>query len=134
MKSLDIGEIARRSGTTPATLRYYETLGLIAPDGRKGLRRQYDAAVLDRLALIAMGRMAGFSLDEIGQFLGRGAGFEIDRARLHDRADAVDRRIRELRVLSRALRHVAECPAPQHSRCPTFRRMMDQALNRAKSR
>jgi MerR family redox-sensitive transcriptional activator SoxR len=133
MKSLDIAEVARRSGVKPSALRYYEEIGLIHADSRKGLRRQYDDSVLDRLALIAMGQTAGFSLQQIGVMLGSAEGYDLDRQKLRSRADEVQQRIRELRVLSRALRHVADCTAPDHSRCPTFRRMMDSALNRASS-
>ena len=60
MKSLDISDVARRSGVKPSALRYYEDLGLIQSDGRKGLRRQYDDSVLERLALISMVNPPGF--------------------------------------------------------------------------
>jgi DNA-binding transcriptional MerR regulator len=49
---MDISEVAKRSGTSAATLRFYETRGLISSIGRQGLRRLFDASVLDRLALI----------------------------------------------------------------------------------
>lgn len=65
METLDIGEVVRRCGIPASTLRYYEEKGLIVSSGRHGLRRQYDADVLERLALISLGRTAGFSLDEI---------------------------------------------------------------------
>ena len=52
---LDIAEVARRSGVPASTLRYYEERGLIAPIGRRGLRRLFDAGVLERLALIGLG-------------------------------------------------------------------------------
>jgi DNA-binding transcriptional MerR regulator len=132
MKSMDIADVAARASVKPSALRYYEELGLIAADSRKGLRRQYDASVLDRLALIAMGRRAGFSLRDIANIFGPAsaaqADFTLDRDRLLSRAEEVDHRIRELAILSRALRHVARCQAPQHSQCPTFRKMMDSAL------
>ena len=38
---------------------------MIASIGRRGLHRVFDHSVLERLALIAIGRSAGFSLDEI---------------------------------------------------------------------
>jgi len=60
---LDIAEVAQRSAVPAATLRFYEEKGLIASTGRRGLRRLFDADVLQRLALIALGRAAGFSLD-----------------------------------------------------------------------
>jgi hypothetical protein len=51
------GELPR-----PSTLRFYDEKGLIASTGRRGLRRLFDPGVLERLALIALGRAAGFSL------------------------------------------------------------------------
>ena len=65
---MDIGVVARRSGVPPSTLRFYEEKGLIASIGRHGLRRRFDPGVLERLALIALGRAAGFSLEEISPF------------------------------------------------------------------
>ncbi len=70
MRDMDIGEVVRRSGVPASALRYYEEKGLIASQGRRGLRRQYPASVLDRLSMIALGRVAGFSLDEIGLMFG----------------------------------------------------------------
>jgi hypothetical protein len=52
---VDITEVVRRSGVLASTLRFYEEKGLIAPIGRRGLRRMFDSSVLERLALIAMG-------------------------------------------------------------------------------
>ncbi len=62
---MDITEVAKRSGVPASTLRFYEEKGLIASVGRRGLRRLFDSGVLERLALIALGRSAGFSLNEI---------------------------------------------------------------------
>src|SRR5690606_17804977 len=52
---LDIAEVAQRSGVPASTLRFYEEKGLIASIGRRGLRRLFDAEVLERLSLIALG-------------------------------------------------------------------------------
>ena len=40
-----IGDVARRTGVTERTLRYYEELGLLAPARDGGGRRQYDGAL-----------------------------------------------------------------------------------------
>ncbi|MDL2075049.1 helix-turn-helix domain-containing protein [Streptomyces sp. GXMU-J15] len=127
MTDLDIAEVARRSGLAASTLRYYEERGLIAPSGRRGLRRQYDEAVLERLALITLGRTAGFSLDEIARMFAPDGRPDIDRGMLAAKADELEARIRELRVLRDSLRHAAACPAPTHLECPTFRRMLRAA-------
>jgi DNA-binding transcriptional MerR regulator len=67
VKDLDIAQVAQRSGVPASTLRFYEEKGLIASIGRRGLRRLFDPRVLERLALIALGRAAGFSLEEIAR-------------------------------------------------------------------
>jgi DNA-binding transcriptional MerR regulator len=127
MKLLDIADVSARTGVAASALRYYEEIGLIASVGRRGLRRQYDADVLLQLQLIAMGRLAGFTLDEIAGMFGATGRPELPRARLHDKADALDRQIRQLAALRDTLRHVAECSAPSHLECPTFRRLLAAA-------
>ncbi|MEV0172138.1 helix-turn-helix domain-containing protein [Streptomyces sp. NPDC050803] len=129
MTDLDIAEVARRAGVPASTLRFYEEKGLIAPTGRRGLRRQYDPGVLERLALIALGRTAGFSLDEIAHMFAPDGRPDLDRQMLAAKADELDRRIRELGVLRDSLRHAAACPAPSHMECSTFRRLLKAALS-----
>lgn len=126
---MDIATVARRSGVPASTLRFYEEKGLIASIGRHGLRRLFDPGVLDRLALIALGRSAGFSLDEIASmFRGNGQSPpQIDRQALAAKADALDATIRRLRAMRNGLRHAAVCPAPSHFECPTFRRLLAAA-------
>ena len=131
MTDLDIAEVARRAGVPASTLRYYEEKGLIAAVGRRGLRRQYDPGVLERLALIAMGRTAGFSLDEIACMFAADGQPRLDRQVLAAKADELDGRIHELTVMRDSLRHAAACPAPSHMECPTFRRLLRAAASGA---
>lgn len=130
MKLLDIGEVAAQSGIKPSALRYYEEAGLISSVSRHGLRRQFPPEVLLQLKLISMGKLAGFSLDEITGMFGRNGTPDLPRDALHRKADEIDRQIRELTALRDTLRHVADCPAPSHMECPTFRRLMDAAGSR----
>ena len=84
---MDIAEVARRSGVPASTLRFYEEKSLIVSVGRRGLRRVFDAGVLERLALIALGRSAGFSLDEIARMFAPDGRPQIDRQVLADKAE-----------------------------------------------
>jgi DNA-binding transcriptional MerR regulator len=127
MKEMDITEVAQRSGVPASTLRYYDEKGLIVPIGRRGLRRLFDAGVLERLALIALGRTAGFSLDEIARMFGADGRPQIDRLMLTAKADELDRTIRSLSVMRDGLRHAAVCSAPSHLECPKFRRILRAA-------
>ena len=123
---MDISEVAKRAGVPGSTLRYYEERGLIASVGRKGLRRVFNPDVLERLALIALGRAAGFALDEIARIF-TAEGPKIDRRKLATKARELDRTILKLGALRDGLKHAARCPAPSHMECPTFRRLMQSA-------
>ncbi len=128
---MDITEVAQRSGVPASTLRFYEEKGLIASIGRRGLRRLFDPRVLERLALIALGRAAGFSLDEIARMFAPDGRPRIDRQLLAAKADELDKTIRELSAMRDGLRHAAACSAPSHMECPTFRRLLRAAASGA---
>jgi DNA-binding transcriptional MerR regulator len=124
---MDIAAVSKHTGLPASALRFYEEKRLISSVGRDGLRRRFAPDVLERLALIALGRAAGFSLDEIASMLAAGGPRRIDRQKLVAKADEVDRRVRRLRAVSRGLRHAAACGAPNHMECPTFRRLLRAA-------
>ena len=131
MRGLDIAEVSRRSGVPASALRFYEEKRLIASIGRNGLRRVFDADVLERLALIALGRAAGFSLDEIARMFAPDGRPRIDRQMLADKASQLDRTIRKLTAMRNGLKHAAACPAKSHMECPTFRRYLKAASSGA---
>jgi DNA-binding transcriptional MerR regulator len=124
---MDIAEVAQRSGVPASALRFYEEKGLIASVGRRGLRRVFTSGVLERLALVALGRAAGFSLDEIAAMLGPGSRPRINRQALKAKSEELDRTIKRLGAIRDSLRHASLCPAPSHLECPTFRRLMQAA-------
>lgn len=127
MKNLDIAQVARQTGVPASTLRFYEKKGLIRSIGRRGLYRLFDQGVLERLALIALGRSAGFSLAEIKRMFAPDGRLRIDRRMLAAKADELGDTIRRLAAMRRGLRHAAVCPAPSHLECPTFRRLLGLA-------
>lgn len=128
---MDIAEVAKRSGVPASALRFYESKGLIASVGRQGARRRFAPAVLDQLALIALGQAAGFSLDEIRSMFAPDGQPAIDRAMLAAKADEIDRMVLRLRAMSRGLRHAAVCRAPRHAECPSFQRLLKAAASGA---
>src|SRR5688500_3244733 len=65
-----IAEVARRSGFSTPTLRYYEEIGLVRPVSRTDSGyRLYDDAALERLSFVARGKDLGCSLTEIAGLL-----------------------------------------------------------------
>jgi len=128
---MDITEVARRSGVPASTLRFYEEKGLITSVGRQGLRRVFKPGVLERLALIALGRSAGLSLDEIARMFAPDGRPRVDRDVLAAKAEELDATIAKLGAMRDGLRHAAACPAPSHMECPTFRRLLEGAASGA---
>jgi len=128
---MDIAEVAKRAGVPASTLRFYEEKGLIASVGRQGLRRLFAPGVLDQLALIALGRAAGFSLDDIGAMFSSDGRPSIDRKMLLAKAGEIDGMVKRLKAMSNGLKHAAACPAPSHAECPTFQRLLRAAASGA---
>ena len=67
--SLSIGEVARRAGVQPSTIRYYEREGLLPLPQRLSGRRRYEPEVLELLRVIEVSKAAGFTLAEIQELM-----------------------------------------------------------------
>jgi MerR family transcriptional regulator, repressor of the yfmOP operon len=67
-RTLRIGELATRTGTTPRTIRYYEEVGLLPSrdHAAKGTHRLYDEGDVETLdSLVRLRELLGLSLDEL---------------------------------------------------------------------
>ncbi|MBW4471092.1 MAG: MerR family DNA-binding protein [Stenomitos rutilans HA7619-LM2] len=63
-----IGELAKKTGLSKDTVRFYEKLGLIEATTRQAGTRAYlefSPEMLERLVLITQGKSLGFTLNEI---------------------------------------------------------------------
>ena len=80
MKSLGIGQLAKRGGVGVDTVRYYERNGLLAPRTRlaSGYRR-YGELELARLRFIRRAQVLGFTLKEVKELLALSAQKDIPR-------------------------------------------------------
>jgi MerR family transcriptional regulator, repressor of the yfmOP operon len=70
--ALRIGEVARRVGTTPRTIRYYEEIGLLPAEGEResGRHRLYSERDVDRLRhALRLKELLGVSLEELKELL-----------------------------------------------------------------
>ncbi len=101
-----IGELARRTGLTTRTIRFYSDEGLLPPADRTySGYRLYDAASLARLELLRTLRELGLGLTDAGEALA-GRSSVADLARRH--VDLLDEQIRVLRLRRAVLRAVAK--------------------------
>jgi MerR family transcriptional regulator, copper efflux regulator len=70
MSIYSIGQVAKQSGISVETIRYYEKEGLLEePERKESGYRQYKEEAIDRLTFIQQAKELGFSLKEIGELL-----------------------------------------------------------------
>ncbi|PWC26764.1 MerR family transcriptional regulator [Teichococcus aestuarii] len=121
--SLNIGALAKATGTKVETIRWYERVGLLpAPARSAGNYRTYAEAHLGRLSFIRRARDLGFSLDQIRALLD----LAEDRDRSCDAVDLiarehldeVDRKIADLQALRQELDAlISQCRHGSVSEC-----------------
>jgi Cu(I)-responsive transcriptional regulator len=105
---LTIGKLAKETGTTVETIRYYERVGLIAAPARtNGNYRSFRLEDLERLRFIRRTRDLGFSLDEVRALLDMAAERDRDCGQVDDLANRhlreIDRKIADLAALRHEL-------------------------------
>jgi DNA-binding transcriptional MerR regulator len=126
---LPIGELARRAGTAPSALRYYERIGLLPPAERAGGKRHYPPSSAERLALVRLYQDAGFTLKEIHQLLAAGSRRRQGWTALAERKIAeLDERIAEAQRAKKLLKHALGCPHRDLLTCPNFRAALQARL------
>jgi len=121
MNELAIGEVARRVGIRTSAVRYYESRGLIAPDGRKGGKRVYGEDAVERLALISFAKNLGFTLAEIQLLLTGFAAGTRPNARWSTIAETklieLDTMSRRIDVMRAALQRISHCGCNDLDEC-----------------
>lgn len=117
-----IGEAARRVGVRVSAVRFYEAQGLVLPVERRGGRRLYDQEAVERLAIVALLKNAGFSLAQIADLCTRGGtGDESWQALARERAAELGSRIVELQRMRDYLELAQSCPSPCLLACTHLR-------------
>jgi DNA-binding transcriptional MerR regulator len=116
---VDIADVKSRTGLTAATLHHYESIGLISPTGRVGLRRQYADDVIETLAVIVLCQRSGFTLDEVTQLLARQRNAEW-KSMARNKLAEIEARIQALEHARDGLQHALDCKSRDILRCEHF--------------
>jgi DNA-binding transcriptional MerR regulator len=108
MPDLKIGALARSTGTSAPTIRYYESIGLLPrPARRGGGQRSYGDADVRRLTFIRRCREFGFPIDRVRTLVALVQDRERSCLEARDLAqkhlDAVRAKLTELRALERSI-------------------------------
>ncbi len=120
---MNISQAARQSGLSAKTIRYYESIGLVALPGRaaNGYRR-YDDNALEELCFLSRARQVGFDLEECRQLLELQRNPRRQSAHARDlvleKCNQVKAQIHELRSMERQLEKlVRHCSGDEGPDC-----------------
>lgn len=112
---LTIGNVAKSTGVTVETLRFYESQGLIAAPPRSDSGyRQYPPETVKRVQFIQHAKEVGFTLKDIGELLALrrepGTSCADVKLRATSKIEEVDKKIKDLQRIRLALgRMVLKC-------------------------
>ena len=113
--SYSIGQIAKQSGVSVETIRYYEKEGLLEKPKRKDSGyRQYNETVLDRLSFIQQAKGLGFTLTEILELLSLeikpGTTSKDIKQMAQSKLNSIEEKMKILRRIQRTLKDlVTQC-------------------------
>ncbi len=98
-----IGQLAKRTGVSPDTLRFYERLDLLDGHRRDNGYRDYPDSAVDRIEFIKLAQELGFTLAEIRSIAPMLAGGSLPveqvQAFIRDKLALIDQRITTLQTL-----------------------------------
>lgn len=135
---MKIGELAKSSGCSVQTIRYYEKEGLIsAPSRSEGNFRLYDNDTLETLLFIKHCRSLDLTLKEIKQLIQLQSSPDADCDEVNNMVEThlalVESRIEELKKLHLDLidlRH--RCTSPKAvSQCGIIERLVENTLSKS---
>lgn len=104
-----VGQLARAADVLASTVRYYERIGLLQPEGRTaGNYRRFGEEALERLRFIRAAQATGFTLEDITALLqlrdGTTSVCQNVQARIAERLGDLERRMAALRHVQRMLK------------------------------
>ncbi|WP_207005632.1 Cu(I)-responsive transcriptional regulator [Trinickia mobilis] len=126
---MNIGDAARASGVTAKMIRYYESVGLLAPKARtESGYRIYGTDEIHTLRFIRQARRLGFLVEDIRKLLAlwqdrTRASAEVKAIALEHVAE-LERRITELTDMRDTLAHLARhCHGDSRPDCPILEQL-----------
>ena len=126
MEGMTRGELAKRTGLSTATIRYYEDCGILpVPDRTAKGYRIYSEDYLVKIKFIKDAKSLGYSLKEIGEtlhMLSQEMESEALKGLVHHKILEIEDRIKSLRAIQRNLAGLLQTPEEDiHNYLESFR-------------
>ncbi|WP_345830979.1 Cu(I)-responsive transcriptional regulator [Erwinia sp. HDF1-3R] len=121
---MNISDVAKKTGLTSKTIRFYEEKGLVTPPLRsENGYRSYSSKHIEELTLLRQARQVGFNLEECREMIGlfnNPQRHSADvKARTLDKVAEIESHIHELNLMRTRLLALAEsCPGDDSADCP----------------
>ncbi|WP_321339524.1 Cu(I)-responsive transcriptional regulator [Breoghania sp.] len=120
---MNIGEASRQTELPAKTIRYYEEIGLIAPDRKENGYRDYSGRHVHKLRFLKRARSLGFGIEDCRQLLSlyedQGRASADVKSLARQRIEEIDAKLAELASLRDTLtRLVHACHGDQRPDCP----------------
>lgn len=125
---MNIGDVSKRAGLPPKTIRYYEEIGLVTPPRDPNGYRSFRDTDIDKLAFLGRARALGFTIEDCRNLLVLWD--DQDRASADVRAIAqehlskVESKIADLQAIRDTLTQlVRECAGDDRPDCPILEKL-----------
>ncbi len=120
---MNIGDVSRLSGLPAKTIRYYEDIGLVAPQRSDNGYRSFRESDLHKLTFMGRARSLGFTIEDCRNLLA----LYDDRERAssdvkviaREHLGRINQKLKELQEMHETLTHlVDECAGDHRPDCP----------------
>lgn len=132
---MNIGQVAKKSGVSAKTIRYYESIGLIPEASRtESGYRTYSDKDVETLRFIHHSRNLGFSVKDVSQLLdlwrdNKRASADVKKLALAH-IEEVDRKIEELKNIRNTLTHLTtRCHGDHRPDCPILKELAGETVD-----
>ncbi|PTW61703.1 transcriptional regulator [Breoghania corrubedonensis] len=129
---MNIGTAARQTGLPAKTIRYYEEIGLIAPERQANGYRDYGDEHVHKLRFLRRARSLGFGIEDCRQLLSlyedRGRASSDVKLLAQQRITEIDAKLEELTSLRDTLaRLIHACHGDERPDCPILNEIAGDA-------
>jgi Cu(I)-responsive transcriptional regulator len=123
---MNIGDVSKRAGLPPKTIRYYEDIGLVTPLRDTNDYRNFRDSDMHKLLFLGRARALGFTIEDCRNLLAlwddKSRASSDVRAIAKEHLAQIESKIADLQAIQATLTHlVDECAGDDRPDCPILK-------------